>query len=258
MTTNRLAFGLEHQPPVPDRPQEPSGDRSLPHGRSRSGAPDPAVGLLVVILAAAALPESLAPSWRGELITIASGGLALVVAVRAALQGFRVILPLHHLAPSLILTAIVLLWALLQVSPLPAMVRADALNHPLWRLAADALPVPPAGTISLDPSAGIAALLVLLRCLAVIWASFQLATTSRNARHLLLAVAILGATAIGASLALRAVAPQAGGGALPAIAGLCLLAVVTLRIGHAPGRPRPGPSAEPRLAARLRQLLAAR
>jgi hypothetical protein len=259
MTTNRLAFGLEPQPPVPERPQGPSGDRSLPHGSSRSLTPDPAIGLLIIILAVASVPESLAPSWRGDLITVASGGLALVVAARAALPRFRLVLPLQHFAPSLVLTAAVLLWALLQASPLPDMIRGGALNHPLWRLAADALPAAPAGAISLDPSAGVTALLILLRSLAVIWATFQLATTSRNARQLLLTVTILGAIAVAASLILRAVAPQAaGGGASPAVAGLCLLAVVTLRIGHAPGRPRPGPAAEPPLVARLRQILAAR
>src|SRR6185437_5053980 len=148
------------------------------------------------------------------------------------------------------LTAAVLLWVLVQTSPLPGIVGGGALNHPLWRLAAEALPTPPAGAISLDPSAGIAALLILLRSLAVIWATFQLATTSRHARHLLVAVTILGAAAIAAPLALRAVAPQMGwSGASATVAGLCLLAVVALRLGQGPARTRSGTDAEPRAAA---------
>ncbi len=259
MTTNRLAFDLQRRPSAAEKPPGPSSDRSMRHGRMQSITQDPVVGILVLILALAALPDRIAPPWRGDLITVASGVLAILVAGLIALRRFRLVLPLRHLAPSLILVAAVILWALFQASPLPGLFRGDAWIHPLWRLAADALPIRPAGAISLDPSAGIAALLVLLRGLAVIWIAFQLATTSRHARHLLLAVVILGAASVAGALAMRTLAPQAaGGGVSPVVAGLCLLTAITLRIGQGTDRSEPRRIVRWPVVGKLREIFTAR
>jgi hypothetical protein len=208
----------------------------------------------VLILGAAALPGIIAPSWLGDLITVASGVLAMLVAGLAARRRMPLILPLRHLAPSLILIAAVALWVLFQASSL----WGGPWQHPLWRLAADALAVPPDSAISLDPAAGISGLLVLLRSVAMIWIAFQLATASRRARHLLLAVAVAGAAyALLAPIAalLLTMPPRVDETAVPAVAGLCLLAVVTLRVARVAGT-APEPVLQRSTAAKLRAIVA--
>jgi hypothetical protein len=229
-------------------PSSPSGTTTVVGGREQPAAGRWLFGALALLLGAAALSEIFAPASLGALLTVATGAILLLAAGLAAGRTPPA-LPLTPLAPSFALVTLVAAWILLQATSLIGW------HHPLWQLAADALAGAGAAratsAISLDPSAGTSAVLALLRDAAVLFLAFQLAATSRRARQVLLAVVIVGAVYASAMLS-AALLPGPRplvSGALPAVAGLCLLGVFALLV-MAVGRPAspPTPGSRPALA----------
>lgn len=233
MTINRLAIELQ-QPIAPEEPPNriPGGPVGTAPARGGAGleADRMLLGALVAVLAIAALPDGIAPSWLSELLTVACGALALLMAGLGATGRRTDALPLGRLAPSGVLMALLFAWILAQALSLPWFLSASW-QHPLWRLAADALPGRLAASISIDPAAGLSGCSILLRDSAMVWIAFQLAATSQRSRQMLLAIVLIGAGHTAGALLERLAHRPAGADALPAVAGLSLLALLALQIG---------------------------
>ena len=85
--------------------------------------------------------------------------------------------------------ALVAVWTLIQMAPfLPA-----AHQQPIWQMARDALGLPVAGAISINPDETMAALLKLLTGACLFWTTLQLCRAPDRARQLVAWLAIVGA-----------------------------------------------------------------
>ena len=148
-----------------------------------------AVALLAAVLALAPLPFGGNRPAAWTLLAVATGAALLVwilTASSAPRRNLRV--PLHAYAFPVGCFVLLLVWFLLQISPLtPA-----AWHHPNWPAAARVLQQPVEGRISADPLSAEAAILRFLTYGAVFFLSMQLAASRRMRRRLLLAIAVSG------------------------------------------------------------------
>jgi O-antigen ligase len=118
--------------------------------------------------------------WACTLVTLYEFRIAILGSPRRVTIG--------RVWPAVLAFVVTATWCLLQVSTwLPA-----DYHHPIWRMAQDALGYAVAGSISVDRDATVLALLRLVTAAAVFWLALQLARSSRLARWLVEAVAVIG------------------------------------------------------------------
>ncbi|HEY7299130.1 MAG TPA: O-antigen ligase family protein [Xanthobacteraceae bacterium] len=136
------------------------------------------------------------PFWLGSNRPIAWGinavlfcALACAYEIVLAVRGRPHPLPIGRIRIAAGLFALAALWALLQ----NATWTPSAWQHPLWRLAADALDRKVAGSISIDRDLSHLALLRLLTAASAFWLALQLAGDERRARLLVWSVIVIGA-----------------------------------------------------------------
>lgn len=143
------------------------------------------------------------PFWLGSNRPIAWGinaivfpGLAALYELSLMLRGAPHPVKIRRVGVSAGLFALVVIWILVQnVTWTPT-----DWQHPIWRLASDALGEPIAGTISVDPDLTALALLRLMTAVSAFWLALQLGHDPRRARILIWSVVGISAVYAGAGL----------------------------------------------------------
>jgi O-antigen ligase len=217
-------------------PRSPS-PRSPSQGEIRTGLIEPVLlGGLGLLLALAALPSLAAPSWLPDLMTLLTGVLLLLAIVLVGAGKLPLDMPARPLGVSLALAVLLLFWLIVQIAP----AMPSAWVHPLWGVAVAALPGDGAAVsprISLDPDAGLAAILALLRDGGVLLLVYLLGGADRRARALLLTIATIALLvgAVGLVLRLLGHTPSAS---LATEGGLGLVILLALQLERI-AEPRP-------------------
>lgn len=140
---------------------------------------------LLILVALMPLPFGSNRPWSWSLAALCVGLLLLVHALWAAGNRGRVLrVPAGRLALPLLIAAPALLWAVLQLLPLPASL-AGRLADPLWARAGAALGAALPARISSDPAATVAALMRLASELGVFALAVMLLRSRRRARRAL-------------------------------------------------------------------------
>jgi O-antigen ligase len=124
---------------------------------------------LLILVCWMPLPFGSVQPWAWSLMVIITGGLLVAWGAEVAIRGKRTVHVQRRLKWSLIGYLLVASWALFQISSFaPA-----AWHHPIWLIAAEALPAPGPGRIAIDPQAGMHILLRLISYAAIFWLAFQ-------------------------------------------------------------------------------------
>jgi hypothetical protein len=189
-------------------------------------------GALILLLAIAALTGIVAFPGAQALLAALAACLALATAVLTVLGLRPPHMPFRPVAAAIVLIALAGFWMVVQLSP----VAPASWQHPLWALSAPVLAEAAQDSvprIGIDPDAGGAAVIALLRDALVFWLAYGLAATTAGARRLLTAVALVGVATALATLALGLAAfPLAAGAATGAagVAGLGMIALLAIWI----------------------------
>ncbi|WP_207459213.1 O-antigen ligase family protein [Azospirillum sp. SYSU D00513] len=144
--------------------------------------------LLLALVLLAPLPLGSNRPWAWSLLAIAVGILLLVWCACSLTGRARAPVPLKRLLPVALPFMLVVIWAFVQSLPLIPL----AWWHPLWGEAAQALGLPVAGGVSIDPAMTHAAILRLFTYAGVFWLAVQLGRERARAREAIVAVAVAG------------------------------------------------------------------
>jgi hypothetical protein len=143
--------------------------------------------MLLALLAALPLPSGSVHPWAFSLgallagLSLLSYGFGLMVGEAAQT------VPLRRMRVPLLLLAVPVLWALLQIAP----IGGSELAHPLWGAAGEVLGEPLSGRISIDPYASATALMRLFLYVTVFFMAVQLCRAPERAFLSLLAIAAI-------------------------------------------------------------------
>ena len=145
-------------------------------------------GLVAVVLLAP-LPFGSYPVWAWSVLVGGTGILLLGWGALAASGRVAIVRVPRRLWWAAIPFALAILWALFQTLPFSP----ESLHHPVWRSAEEALGIPYAGSISLDPVAGRESLVRIAAYAGIFWLSLQFGRDRGRARSMLAAVAAVAA-----------------------------------------------------------------
>ncbi len=136
------------------------------------------------------------PLWLGSNRVMAWGinaivfpGLAIGYEAMLLLTGRPHPIRLRFLSVPAGLFIVVVIWIILQ----SATWTPSALHHPIWRLTSELLELPVAGSISVNLSLSILALIRLLTAASVFWLSLQFSRNPKRAYHLVVSIGAIGA-----------------------------------------------------------------
>ena len=124
---------------------------------------------LLILVCWMPLPFGSVQPWAWSLMALVTGSLLVAWGAEVALRGKRRVHVPRRLKWSFICYLLVTSWALFQISSLAPM----AWQHPVWQIAAEALPAPGPGRIAVDPQVGLHIILRLTSYAAIFWLAFQ-------------------------------------------------------------------------------------
>ncbi len=145
--------------------------------------------VMLATVALAPLPlASNRPLFWGMIATI-TAVMLILWGLTTALDEKGVAVSIRKVWPSALLMAVVALWVLIQMAPMPI----ESLAHPLWAEAAKQLPDHQVSrSISLDPYKTGTSLMRLITYCAIFWLFLQYSRSSENAKATVMVITIAG------------------------------------------------------------------
>jgi len=134
------------------------------------------------------LPSGSAPLWASSLAAIFVGLSLFGYSLCLVFAGWRLAIPLNRLRIPLVLSAIAVVWLIVQLMP----IGRSTLAHPIWGLSGDMLKHPLSGRISVDPYATATAVMRLFMYFGIFFLALQLCRNSDRAFQALNAIVGIG------------------------------------------------------------------
>jgi len=143
---------------------------------------------LLAVVTLAPLPFGSNRPWSWSLLSLSIGLFVLFWAIAAFRDRRLILIEWQRARLILVPFSLLVLWFLVQASGLTP----EIWDHPFWKDASNALGMPLAGAISLNPEASHTALMRLLAYGGVFWLAFQFGRHEKHTKQIFWAIAIAG------------------------------------------------------------------